>query len=90
MKLRLNRYIMYLKTTERREDNVGLTLRALRANNHLTQKEAAAKIGISEDTWANWENAKTFPDVPKIKKIEEVFNISYNEIIFLPNITVKP
>lgn len=65
-----------------------ITLKALRVNNNLTQKQAAERVGVSEDTWANWEKAKTFPDVPKIKRIEKEFKISYNEIIFLPNITV--
>lgn len=65
-----------------------ITLKALRVNNNLTQKQAAERVGVSEDTWANWEKAKTFPDVPKIKKIEQEFKISYNEIIFLPEITV--
>lgn len=67
-----------------------MTLKALRVNYGLTQKQAGEKVGVSEDTWANWEKAKTFPDVPRIQKIESEFNISYNDILFLPSITVKP
>lgn len=67
-----------------------LTLKTLRVNNNLTQKQAGEMVGVSELTWDDWENARTFPDVPKIRKIEKVFNISYNEIIFSPKITVKP
>lgn len=67
-----------------------LTLKALRVNNNLTQKQAGEKVGVSEDTWANWENARTFPDVIKLKVIEEKFNVSYNDIIFLDQVTVKP
>lgn len=53
-----------------------------------TQKEAAMAIGISVETWANYEKGKTYPDVPMIKKIEDVFDVTYNDIIFLPLVTV--
>jgi DNA-binding XRE family transcriptional regulator len=65
-----------------------LTLKALRVNENLTQEEAAKKVGVSKYTWANYEVGKTYPDVPTIKKIEKAFNVKYNDILFLPNITV--
>ncbi|MDN0046564.1 helix-turn-helix transcriptional regulator [Megasphaera hexanoica] len=58
------------------------TLKALRANKNWTQKEAAEAVGVSLETWANWERGKSFPDVPKIRKIEKVFKVRYNELIF--------
>ncbi len=66
-----------------------MTLKALRANKRWTQKQAAEAIGINEDTWCNYERGKTFPDVPIIKKIEKVFNVTYADIIFLPLYTTK-
>lgn len=65
-----------------------VTLRGLRSNSNLTQGQAAEKIGVSKDIWANWENQKTFPDVLNIKRIESEFKVSYNDIIFLPELTV--
>lgn len=65
-----------------------MTLKMLRVRDNLTQEEIAKKIGVSPETWSNWENKKTFPDIPKLQKIEEVFNVTYNDIIFLDNITV--
>lgn len=65
-----------------------MTLKMLRVRDNLTQGEIAKKIGVSTETWSNWENKKTFPDIPKLQKIEEVFNVTYNDIIFLDNITV--
>ena len=68
-----------------------MTLRAARVNKDLSQKEAALKLGIAVDTLANYEKGITFPDVPCIKKIEELYEVSYNDIDFLCNgITVKP
>lgn len=66
-----------------------LTLKALRANSNMTQAEAAKAIGVSEFTWSNYEKGKTYPDVLIIKKIEKAFNISYSDIIFLPQNTIK-
>lgn len=63
---------------------MAMTLKALRANKNLTQKQAAELIGVSEDTWGNYERCVSFPDVPKIMMIEKAFGVHYNEIIFLP------
>ncbi len=49
----------------------------------MTQEEAAIAIGVSVDTWRNWELKKTYPNVPQIIKIEEVFQVRYSNIIFL-------
>lgn len=65
-----------------------LTLKGLRNNLDLTQKEMAEKLGVSEATWRNYEQYKTFPDIIMIQKMEKEFNISYDDIIFLPRNTV--
>lgn len=64
------------------------TLKMLRARDNLTQKQAGQLVGVTADTWASWENQKTFPDVQKIVEIEKVFDVSYDDIKFLPEITV--
>jgi DNA-binding XRE family transcriptional regulator len=60
-----------------------LTLKGARANAGLTQAKAAEKIGISKETLGNYENGKTFPNARVIEKMEEVYSVSYNDIIFL-------
>lgn len=59
-----------------------ITLKALRVLYGLTQKEIASEIGVSVDTWSNYENANTFPNTKVLMKIEQVFGISYNDLIF--------
>lgn len=59
------------------------TLKALRAIKGYTQEEASKLIGISPDTLSNYERGKSYPDVPVIKSIEKVYDVSYNDIIFL-------
>ena len=63
---------------------MAITLKAARINCQLTQKEAAEKLGVSEKTLSNYENGVSFPDVPVIQKIELLYNVGYNDIIFLP------
>lgn len=62
-----------------------ITLKAARLNKGYDQNEAAKLIGISPDTLSNYERGKTFPDVPILKKIEEVYNVKYDDINFLLN-----
>lgn len=62
---------------------MSITLRAARVNKGLTQKAAAEKLGIAVDTLGMYERGKTFPDVLVIKKIEELYDVSYNDIDFL-------
>ena len=63
--------------------NDKLTLKTVRALRGYTQVEAAKLIGISPDTLSNYECGKSYPDIPILKKIEEVYQINYNDIIFL-------
>ena len=66
------------------ENPVKLTLKSAREIKGLKQAEAAELIGVSTDTLGNYERGKSYPDIPTLRKIEEVYNIPYNRIIFLP------
>jgi len=66
------------------ERKMTYTLKMLRAKEDLTQKAAGERVGVSADVWHNWEKGKTFPDVMQVGRIEEAFDVTYNEIIFLP------
>lgn len=64
---------------------MAITLKSARVNKGLTQVKAAAKlIGITPDTLSNYERGKSYPDVPIIQKMEQVYGVSYSELIFLP------
>ena len=66
-------------------DNKKITLKAARVNSGLTQKEAAKRLNISVKTLQNYEHRNSFPNVAVIKKIEDLYGLDYNNIIFLPN-----
>ena len=72
--------------------NKRLTLKAIRVNNGWSQEETAMLYNVSKDTVSNYENYKTFPDVPVIERILQVTGLKYDDIIFLPDnygLTVK-
>lgn len=62
-----------------------ITIRAARVNKGLTQVQAAELLGISKDSLWNYENGRSFPDIRVVKKMEEVYGISYNNLVFLPS-----
>lgn len=61
---------------------MAITLKAARVNKGMQQQEAAVKLGITVDTLRNWETGRTFPNVPQVKKIEELYGVPYCDLIF--------
>lgn len=61
-----------------------VSLKVARELKGLKQQDAAKLIGVSTDTLGNYERGKSYPDIPVLRKIEEVYGIPYNRIIFLP------
>lgn len=66
-------------------DRMRMTLKMARQMKELTQEEAAKRIGVSKDTLGNYERGKSYPDIPVLRKIEEVYGVSYDRLIFLPS-----
>ena len=62
-----------------------ITVKAARVNKNLTQKQAALMLGISADTLSNYERGITFPNIAMLRKIEALYEISYEELIFSPD-----
>ena len=61
---------------------MAMTLKALRVNKNLKQREAGVLIGVREETIRSWEQGKTFPDARQIKQIEKVYDTTYDNINF--------
>ena len=60
------------------------TLKQAREERGYTQAEAAKLIGISVETLGNYERGKSYPDIPTLRKIEELYGVPYDRLIFLP------
>lgn len=62
-----------------------LTLKGARVNKGLTQSEVALKLGITKGTLVNYEKYRTIPDINIAKKMATLYEVSVNDLIFLPN-----
>ena len=62
---------------------MAMTLKAIRINLGLDQEKAAEMLGIKTRTLSNWENGKTFPNVPQIVRIENTYGVHYEDINFM-------
>lgn len=61
---------------------MGVTLKAARVNRNMTQAQAADKLGVTSETVRSWEKGKTFPNTEQIRKIEDVYGLTYADIDF--------
>lgn len=67
---------------------VKMTLKAARTNVNMNQSEAGKAIRVSENVISNWERGISFPDALQLKRIEEVYGVGYDNLIFCPSDTV--
>lgn len=64
--------------------NMRMTLKTARELAGLTQADAAQRIGVNTDTLGNYERGKHYPDIPTLRMIENVYQVRYDQLIFLP------
>lgn len=56
-------------------------LRAARASCGLTQKQVAAKLGVVESCYANWEQGRTEPGIEMLRKLSAVLDVNIDDLI---------
>lgn len=66
-----------------------ITMEAARVNAGHTQKEAAKLLRVSNKTLQNWESGRCYPNAGKIAEICKLYGISYDNIKFLPDCSLK-
>ena len=57
------------------------SIKELRENNSLSQKEFAKKIGVKTGTVAEWESGESEPTLEQLAKISSVFQVSLDNLI---------
>ena len=65
-----------------------ITLKALRVNAGLNQKQAAARVGVVKETLSRWERHQTFPDAIKLSQLCEIYGCKIDDV-FLPDKLAK-
>lgn len=61
-----------------------MTLKALRVNAGMTQKEVAKALNKSNKTICNWEKGVTSPNAEDCYAICQLYKVSYDNINFFP------
>ncbi len=56
-------------------------LKELRTEKNLTQAEAAKNLNVTQGTIALWESGKRTPDIKKVHKIANYFDVSISWLI---------
>ena len=57
------------------------TLKNLRKEKKLLQKDIAKLLGISVSTYSNWEQGKFEPDNASLQKLADYFNVSVDYLL---------
>jgi len=58
----------------------GLTIKNLRKNKNLTQKELADILNVTDKTISKWETGKGYPDSSLIQSLAKAFEVSVLEL----------
>ena len=61
-----------------------ITLKAARVNKGLTQTDVANQLHINKGTLVNYEKYRTIPDIETAKLMANLYGVSVNDLIFLP------
>lgn len=61
--------------------SLGETIYRLRTEKSLSQGDLAEKLGISRQSISKWENNIAIPDLAKIIKLSEIFEVSLDELV---------
>lgn len=60
---------------------IGERLAELRVNHNMTQEEFAERLNVSRQAVSKWELDKTLPDVNKLLKMSELFQVSVDYLL---------
>ena len=65
---------------------IGENIRNFRKKNDLTQEALADRLGVTYQSISRWENGTTYPDIELIPAIAEVFAVTVDELLGMPQI----
>lgn len=63
------------------QDKIGKFIAKCRKEKNMTQSELAEKLGVTDKSVGNWENARCMPDLSLFKPLCDELNISINDFI---------
>lgn len=60
---------------------VGQRLKSRREELKLTQEYVAEMLGVSRQTISNWENGRSYPDIERIVRLSDIYELSLDELL---------
>lgn len=60
---------------------IGLFLKELRKEKHITQEELAEKLGVSNRTVSRWETGSNMPDFDVLIELSDFYGVEIKEIL---------
>ncbi len=67
--------------TSQKEQSLSAKLRALRAEYNLTQQQVAEKLGVSQQTYSNYEKKACAVDSKVLKSICDLYSVSADYLL---------
>lgn len=61
--------------------DLGNRIKTEREKSNMSQDELAQKMDISRQAISKWETGISYPDIEKILKLSEIFNLSLDELV---------
>jgi transcriptional regulator with XRE-family HTH domain len=62
-------------------NKIGLRLKELRARNTMTQADVAKELMVNRTTYTKYETGKSEMSYTVIKRLAEIFNTDFNELL---------
>ena len=59
------------------------TLKNIRRNQGLIQRDVYTRLGVSPNCYASWEQGRTQPDIESLKKLCVIFDVSADWLLGL-------
>lgn len=64
--------------------DVGVTLRAAREKQGLSQAEMAARIGVTQPLIARWEAGEAYPRTENVRAVAAAYKLKPEQLLPLP------
>jgi transcriptional regulator with XRE-family HTH domain len=61
--------------------DLGSRIKHEREKLNISQDELAAKMDMSRQAISKWETGKSYPDIEKLIKLSDIFNLSLDELV---------
>ena len=68
---------------------LGKRLVALRTEHNMSQKDLAEQLCISPSALCKWEHGNSAPDIEALKRLTDIFQLSYDELLEGESLSTK-